>query len=406
MAIYYSSTKNAFYDSTIISGSSIPADKVEITAEEYSALLNAQNNGYLIVSGDGGKPTTIKQDCSACTKTVHELVEASEDTLGHIKLDDTPTTGSKNGVSSDGIKKTLTTMDADLVHIGNAETITGAKIFTADTIVKNENPSCILKTSGATKGTAPSSTIAGGIDCFDNEGTADANKIGALNIEYGTDGNIATDIKAYKPTKGSTDVAKVSVVYPVNGEPYATAPTPPDSDDSNKIATTEWVKKAAPVTSVNGQTGEVTVDVGVTSVNGETGAVTISESVTSVNGKKGDVVIDAGVTSVNGNTGAVTLTIPPTPKTYVTTISHNGNNGYRYWSDGTIENWGILAVNAGNTRIFNFAKAFTSTPFPQICVNTSDDLDAHRVFFTSVTKTSVTFFSSMGGSIYIYAIGK
>ena len=60
------------------------------------------------------------------------------------------------------------------------------------------------------------------------------------------------------------------------------------------------------VTSVNGQTGDVTVDVGVTSFNGSKGAVTYSAPVSSVNGKTGAVKIDVGVTSVNGQTGAVT----------------------------------------------------------------------------------------------------
>ena len=60
------------------------------------------------------------------------------------------------------------------------------------------------------------------------------------------------------------------------------------------------------VTSVNGKTGVVSLDVGVTSFNGSKGAVTYSAPVSSVNGKTGAVTIDVGVTSVNGKTGAVT----------------------------------------------------------------------------------------------------
>lgn len=66
----------------------------------------------------------------------------------------------------------------------------------------------------------------------------------------------------------------------------------------------------APVTKVNGQTGDVTVDVGVTSFNGSKGAVTYTAPVTSVNGKTGAVTIDTGVTSFNGKTGAVTYSAP------------------------------------------------------------------------------------------------
>ena len=89
-----------------------------------------------------------------------------------------------------------------------------------------------------------------------------------------------------------------------------------------------------PVTSVNGQTGAVTVTAPVTSVNGMTGDVIVSGGggsgdVLSVNGKSGVVVLDSTdiglgnvdnvqqysatnpppypVTSVNGQTGAVTI---------------------------------------------------------------------------------------------------
>ena len=48
------------------------------------------------------------------------------------------------------------------------------------------------------------------------------------------------------------------------------------------------------VTSVNGQTGDVTVDVGVTSFNGSKGAVTYSAPVSSVNGQTGEVSIPTG----------------------------------------------------------------------------------------------------------------
>lgn len=102
----------------------------------------------------------------------------------------------------------------------------------------------------------------------------------------------------------------------------------------------------APVQSVNGQTGAVTIsvptktsdltndsgyitDAGVTSFNGSTGAVTYTAPVTSVNSQTGAVTLsipsatsdltnDSGfitsagapVQSVNGSTGAVTLSIP------------------------------------------------------------------------------------------------
>lgn len=107
---------------------------------------------------------------------------------------------------------------------------------------------------------------------------------------------------------------------------------------------------SAPVTSVNGQTGAVTIavptktsdlqndsgyitSVPVTSVNSKTGAVSLSASdvgalpstttyVSSFNGSTGAVTYSAPVTSVNGQTGAVSLSIP-TVVTYTISISSN-----------------------------------------------------------------------------------
>ena len=56
-----------------------------------------------------------------------------------------------------------------------------------------------------------------------------------------------------------------------------------------------------PVTSVNGQTGAVTLSFPVTSVNGQTGAVVLSFPVTSVNGQTGDVVIPQLVNNVSAD---------------------------------------------------------------------------------------------------------
>jgi hypothetical protein len=64
-------------------------------------------------------------------------------------------------------------------------------------------------------------------------------------VEYNTDGSISSAIEAYKPESGSTEAASVAVVCKADGTKYATAPTPPANDDSDKIATTEWVKDIA-----------------------------------------------------------------------------------------------------------------------------------------------------------------
>ena len=67
---------------------------------------------------------------------------------------------------------------------------------------------------------------------------------------------------------------------------------------------------SVPVSSVNGQTGDVIINAPVSSVNGKTGIVTIDFPVSSVNGQTGDVNIQIPVSSVNGQTGDVNLQFP------------------------------------------------------------------------------------------------
>lgn len=53
--MFFSPTTSGFY-SPEIHGSAIPADAVEITADEHVALLAGQSAGKRIVAGPGGRP--------------------------------------------------------------------------------------------------------------------------------------------------------------------------------------------------------------------------------------------------------------------------------------------------------------------------------------------------------------
>ena len=57
--MFYAKSTAGFYD-TAIHGDNIPADAVEITGEEYTALLEGQSQGKLIVADATGRP--ILQD--------------------------------------------------------------------------------------------------------------------------------------------------------------------------------------------------------------------------------------------------------------------------------------------------------------------------------------------------------
>lgn len=52
--MFYSAQTGGFYDRAI--HTEIPADAVEITTEEWQALLDGQAQGKVIVAGKGGKP--------------------------------------------------------------------------------------------------------------------------------------------------------------------------------------------------------------------------------------------------------------------------------------------------------------------------------------------------------------
>ena len=105
------------------------------------------------------------------------------------------------------------------------------------------------------------------------------------------------------------------------------------------------------VTSFNGNTGAVTYTAPVTSVNGQTGDVTITAGVSSFNGQTGNVTYTAPVTSVNGQTGAVSISVPATPSAYVIAKGTSGSWTYRKWSDNTYECWmrKTFSVTIGST---------------------------------------------------------
>jgi hypothetical protein len=53
--MFYSATTGGFYTAEI-HGDNIPADAVEITAEEHAALLDGQRQGKLITADGDGRP--------------------------------------------------------------------------------------------------------------------------------------------------------------------------------------------------------------------------------------------------------------------------------------------------------------------------------------------------------------
>lgn len=129
----------------------------------------------------------------------------------------------------------------NIVHKSGSENIDGAKTFNSIQI-NNSSPYIRIGNSGTQKGTLPGATQYWGISFTDSEGYVSKNRLGLIETSYNKSGDVSISMGVYKPEHGnSTSMTKLSVVYPVDGSPYATAPTPASDDNSTKIATTNWV---------------------------------------------------------------------------------------------------------------------------------------------------------------------
>lgn len=90
--------------------------------------------------------------------------------------------------------------------------------------------------------------------------------------------------------------------------------------------------------------------------------------------------------------------IPKTPKAYVTQTWRSGNNGYRKWSDGYIEQWGW----SGTGKTVSLHTAFKGTNYGVTGTRSSTAGSEVSLVFTSRTTTSFYANSVWVGSEYSY----
>lgn len=92
MAFYFGSeltesgVKIGFFDTSIFPAEKLPANAVELTAEEYAELMAAQCAGKQIEIDANGKPYAVAQGCKKCDSIKHEIKKASKTELGHVKI--------------------------------------------------------------------------------------------------------------------------------------------------------------------------------------------------------------------------------------------------------------------------------------------------------------------------------
>lgn len=260
---------------TALSGGAVSANTLHVTAEDGSTDAYTVNEvGVFLADGTlfavASQNTPILQkaseaiallsvdialaDHSAATVTVGDTnffnPQATTETKGVVELataDETKAgTDAARAVTPASLKAELDVRDSKVVHTTGNETIAGTKTFTSAPAVKNGSPFIYAQNTDAVKGAAPSIDKYMGVSFIDSEGNNISSRLAIFETCYSTSGDISSYFGAYKPEHGSTVRERISVVYPADGSPYATAPTPADANDSStKIATTAWVKAKA-----------------------------------------------------------------------------------------------------------------------------------------------------------------
>lgn len=155
--------------------------------------------------------------------------------------------------------------------------------------------------------------------------------------------------------------------------------------------TVEWTVRTH-VRSINGSVakadGDVPVDVGAKTVEGKS-----PDSKGNV-----DLGLHAVATSGNYNDLSNKPTIPASPDIYVTQSGSSGSDRYRVWSNGFIEQWGLLNGSGGGGTV-TFPKRFSNTSY--IFVVTPNEEGTSGQWFawgTSKKTTSSINSDIMGGA--------
>ena len=165
--------------------------------------------------------------------------------------------------------------------------------------------------------------------------------------DFTVNGNL---IAAGVTVTGALSAASISVSGAAAFSTSPTMPTPSSSDNSTKGATTAYVTTA--VTSATGSLGTMSTQnansVAITggTINGVTGT---AAGLTVGNATNATTAANGGVTSVNGNTGAVTISTTPTGLGFGGTTWHNVTGGRSFNSQYQNNYSYPIAVSASTT---------------------------------------------------------
>lgn len=187
--------------------------------------------------------TDIDPDSITVGDTNIVLNPATTETAGTVELataDEAKAGTDTKRAMTPATAKAARDADANIVHRTGNETIAGAKTF-SQLQIADGSPYVRVGNNNVVKGTNPESGQYWGISFTDSEGYVSKNRLGLIETIYSKDGNVSLSMGVYKPEhNNSTAMSKISLVYPADGDPYATAPTPAAGDNSTKIVTTAW----------------------------------------------------------------------------------------------------------------------------------------------------------------------
>lgn len=81
---YWSASRQGFYVPSV--SKYIPGDAVKVEKSLYKELLQKQADGAELTTGTNGQPTSVEKTVANLTGLKHDLLEASADTLGHMRV--------------------------------------------------------------------------------------------------------------------------------------------------------------------------------------------------------------------------------------------------------------------------------------------------------------------------------
>lgn len=132
----------------------------------------------------------------------------------------------------------------------NSLTVTGNTTFSGTVAggalsITADSAQITAHNGNLTKGTNPIAEQTVSVALSDGTGTdAEAERIGAVQATYATDGRVIVELRAYKPESGSAVYGAIGVGYDASGSVFTYAPTPSLSADDTQIITAYWFNQA------------------------------------------------------------------------------------------------------------------------------------------------------------------